>query len=354
MPLQPGDHFGRYQLVSLLGKGGMGDVYRATDTVLHRPVALKLLRYVADPDSVETPKSRDGAARILREARLAAGLSHPNAISIFDVGEVEGVPFLAMEFVPGKTLRAYIGDPQIPLTRRIGWLADIARALGAAHDLGFVHRDIKPENVMVRDDGVVKVLDFGIARRLPPPIDRLVSTRTFGGPKLVGEVAIGNELEPLTAAGRVVGTPLYMAPEQMRGESLDGRADQFAWGVVAYELLTGTLPWDRDANPLKLVAQILSREIDPPITRNQEISLSLDAIVTTALAKARTRRFARMDDLVAELETLLPGRSPARGASHGVCPFSGLSHSRRGRSFSACRRIANPFQLSAQSPTGRS
>ena len=142
MPLEPGATFGRYQLAELLGQGGMGEVYSAYDTLLHRKVALKVLT-VRPAGSVDwSAPSTDGPARILREARAAAGSTHPNAVAIYDVGEVDGVSFLAMELVSGRTLRTYVGDPSVLLARRIRWITDVARALGAAHQLGLVHRDL--------------------------------------------------------------------------------------------------------------------------------------------------------------------------------------------------------------------
>ena len=144
MPLEPGATFGRYQLAELLGRGGMGEVYSAHDSVLHRKVALKVLTVRPEADAVagRAPSSTDRQGRILREARSAAGITHPNAVAIYDVGEVDGVPFLAMELVAGRNLRAFVGDTSVPLARRIRWIADVARALGAAHKLGIVHRVI--------------------------------------------------------------------------------------------------------------------------------------------------------------------------------------------------------------------
>src|SRR5437870_2676341 len=138
MPLRPGDQFDRYVIGALLGRGGMGEVYRAQDTRLQRAVALKILR--GEEGGTDGRLSTEGAARLLREARAAAAMDHPNAVAIFDVGECDGTPFLAMEFINGKTLRAYIGDKALPLERRIRWLIDMARALGAAHKRGLVHR----------------------------------------------------------------------------------------------------------------------------------------------------------------------------------------------------------------------
>jgi serine/threonine-protein kinase len=252
--------------------------------------------------------STAGGARILREARAAAGIGHPNAIAIYDVGEVDGVPFLAMEFVSGRTLRTYVRDESVPLPRRIRWLTDVAKALGAAHHLGLVHRDIKPENVMVRDDGVVKVLDFGIARRTAMKADPHAPTDAAA--------ALGT----LTADGLVVGTPFYMAPEQMRGEPLDGRADQFSWGVLAHELLTGELPWTRESDSLQLVAQILTREVESLRAKKPEIPPAIDAAVRVALSKAAAHRFATMEELAAELEphALAGGAWTGRSARRSV------------------------------------
>ena len=212
--LKPGDTFDRYTIDAVIGQGGMGSVYRAHDTRLDRRVALKVIS--------DGAAGADANARLLREAKAAAALDHPNAVSIFECGELDGAPYIVMELVSGRTLREVVGDASIPVATRVGWLADVARALGAAHRRGLVHRDVKPENVMVRDDGVVKVLDFGIARRAAGQVDAGAPTQPPA-------------LPTLTKEGVKVGTPTYMAPEQIRGEDLDGRADQFAWGVLTYE-----------------------------------------------------------------------------------------------------------------------
>ncbi len=169
MPLESGDHLGRYEVLGVLGRGGMGMVYRARDTVLHRGVALKVLQVDPGADAMNA----EGRARLLREGRAAARIQHPNAVEIYDVGEVDGVIFLAMELVLGRTLRSFIGTENITLSRRMTWLVEIAGALGAAHRLGIVHRDVKPENVMVRTDGVIKVPSTSGSRALKPrPIRR--------------------------------------------------------------------------------------------------------------------------------------------------------------------------------------
>jgi eukaryotic-like serine/threonine-protein kinase len=283
VPLSPGDSLDHYLIEALLGEGGMGAVYRAFDTRIERRVALKILR----------PPARgamaDGPAKLLREARAAAALDHPNATAIFDVGEVDGVAYIAMELVEGRSLRAYVGDRTIPVDRRIHWLVDIGSALSAAHERGLVHRDVKPENVIVRSDGVVKVLDFGIARRVTVP-------NVAPGPNTDGFYPT------LTEAGLVLGTPHYMAPEQLRGEPVDGRADQFSWGVVAYELLTGKLPWSERTNGIGLVSEILSK--DPPPMRVDDLALpaAAEATIRKALSKSARDRFATIDDAVTMLE----------------------------------------------------
>ena len=171
-----GETFDRYRIEAVLGEGGMGVVYRAFDPRLNRRVALKVVRAQRSDDDLET--STGATARLLREARLAASLDHPNAVAIFDLGAVNGEAFIAMELVSGRPLREWIGDASVPLATRLRWVFDVARVLAAAHKAGLVHRDVKPENVMIRDDGDVKVLDFGIARRITP--DPL-GTDTDGG-----------------------------------------------------------------------------------------------------------------------------------------------------------------------------
>jgi serine/threonine protein kinase/tetratricopeptide (TPR) repeat protein len=272
MLLQPGETFDRYVIEAPIGEGGMGRVYRARDTKLGRLVALKVLG--TTPSGVST----EGLGRMMREARAAAAFDHPNAVALFDVGEHDGTPYIAMELVEGRSLRSYVGDPAVSLTTRIRWLADIARALGAAHRRGLVHRDIKPENVMVRDDGAVKVLDFGIARRTHSEQASPVTT--------------------LTAAGVVVGTPLYMAPEQIRAISVDGRTDQFAWGVMAYELLAGELPWEAKSTGLSVVAQILTDDPMPLSDRVPGLSSMIAATVMKAMSKSPDNRFPTMEDVV--------------------------------------------------------
>jgi hypothetical protein len=310
-PLAPGDRFDRYEIQAVVGEGGMGRVYRAFDPRLERVVALKVLRRGAG--------DTEGAQRMVREARAAAALNHPNAVAVFDVGEHDGTAFIAMELVPGRSLRRYIeemeeADASAPgLDLRIGWLGDVARALAAAHERGLVHRDVKPENVVVRDDGVVKVLDFGIARRLSVP----------------GGGAYG---DTITQDGTLVGTPLYMAPEQLAGEAIDQRVDQFSWGVLAYELLTGARPWA--GSDVRAIAAILQQPAPPLGPRAPDVPPFVEATILRALAKKPADRFASMDDLRASFEGdgPAPTTPPAAGlgrsspsALGAVSPITGTS-----------------------------
>ena len=276
-----GDRVDRYVIEGVLGRGGMGEVYDALDTRLGRRVALKLISAGGDGQA---------NARMLREARAAASFEHPNAVTVFDVGEADGETYLAMELVRGKPMRAYVGDPAVPVGRRLRWLCDAARALGAAHRQGIVHRDVKPDNVMIREDGAVKVLDFGIARR-HSTIDPSAPTAVDAPP-----------LRTLTADGVVVGTPLYSAPEQLRSEHLDGRADQFAWAVMAYELLSGAPPWRTDADGVALLAQILSSEPPPLAGKAPDLPAAVAAAVHRALSKKPDDRFTDIDEAADAIE----------------------------------------------------
>jgi serine/threonine protein kinase len=295
--LAPGSRLGRYVVGEALGEGGMGVVYAARDPELARAVALKVVIHAEQDSSIQQK-------RLLREARTAARLQHPNVVTIFDVGQVAEATYLAMELVPGHSLRRAIGDPSLPLARRARWLMDVARALGAAHARGLMHRDIKPENVMVHEDGTIKVVDFGIARALD----------LHPGESL--EAAVGSTV---TAEGAVIGTPMYMAPEQLKSERLDERCDQFAWGVLAYELLSGGRPWT--GHGVTLVSQILT--VDPPPLRGCGFAAmppDLEATLRRAMAKAPADRFPSMAAIVAALTPLAARDEPDVDASAGATP----------------------------------
>jgi len=272
-----GRTIGTYRIEALLGAGGMGEVYRAHDTRLDRPVAIKLLsrQVVAEPDRLR---------RFHAEARAASSLNHPNILVIHDFGDVDARPFIVSEFVEGDTLRRRLEPGPVPLREALAIAIQIAGALAAAHQRGLVHRDIKPENVIVRPDGYVKVLDFGLAKLLAPPVED--GRTTFH-----------------TASGIVMGTPHYMSPEQAEGREVDGRSDLFSLGVVVYELVTGTRPFTGDTR-LSVLTSIL-RDAPMPVTEHDRtLPPDLDGILRRCLEKDRDRRYASATALRADLETL--------------------------------------------------
>ncbi len=282
--MDSGDLPPRYVVVRLIGRGGMGRVFCARDTRLERNVALKVLRVTGMDQNGSEFDRAESVMRMMREARAVASLEHANIVTIYDVGELptgngeERFCFIAMELIEGRPLRYYVGGKDVTLETRVGWLADVARALAFAHERGIIHRDIKPDNVMIREDGVVKVLDFGLARRatgiVPQPGTPVLAT--------------------LTEPGSVLGTVLYMAPEQMCGAVLDGRADQFSWGVIAYELLAGKPPWSGAADSIQVVAQILTHEPVPICALEPSVSPALGEVVHRAIARNKEDRFASM------------------------------------------------------------
>jgi serine/threonine protein kinase len=268
-----GATIGRYVIEGRLGRGGMADVYAARDTTLARKVALKVLR-------ATTPlESRDP---LLREARLAATFEHPSSVVIYDVGEAEGVGFIAMELVRGKPLSDFVGDRSVPLARRVRWLVGAARVLAAAHDAGLVHRDVKPSNLMIRDDGEVKVLDFGIARAFEVPVS--------GVPEA-----------PSTSEGAVVGTLRYAAPERFAGGRGDGRADQFSWGATAWELLAGRHAFSGD-DTVDTVGRMLLDGVGPLADAAPEVPEEIARVVDRTLARRPEDRFASLHEVADALE----------------------------------------------------
>jgi serine/threonine-protein kinase len=266
-----------YRVLGRLGEGGMGTVYKAEDTKLGRTIAIKRVAARIGND----PQAR---LRLVREARAASALSHPNIVTVHAIEEVDGVTFIVMEYVAGETLAELIARAQIPTPRALAIAADIADALDHAHRAGVVHRDIKPANIVVAEDGRVKVLDFGLAKPESSPASGDESTA----------------MPSLTATGAVAGTGPYMSPEQMRGEELDGRTDIFALGCVLYEMLTG-----RRAFPARdiasLVDQITRGARTPPSALRAGVPPAIDAIAMRALATDRADRFATAGELAAAL-----------------------------------------------------
>jgi tRNA A-37 threonylcarbamoyl transferase component Bud32 len=272
---------GRYELEELVGEGGMSSVYRAHDTVLERRVAIKVLHehYSRDPEYVE---------RFRREARAIARLAHPNIVTVIDRGEWEGRQFIVFEHVAGENLKAVIvRDGPLPVDRTLELACQIARALSFAHELGIVHRDVKPHNVLLDGSGTAKVTDFGIARALDSD-------------------------EALTATGTVLGTGQYLSPEQANGERGGEASDQYSLGVVAYELLTGTVPYSGD----NLMAVAMRHVRDPvPSVRalRPDVPERVDAVVARAMAKRPEDRFGSMGELADALESCLADIKGARG-----------------------------------------
>ncbi len=294
--LHPGSRVGSYEIVALLGAGGMGEVYRAKDPKLGREVALKVL-----PESVAADPGR--LARFQREARLVAALTHPNVVTIYSIEEAGGLSFLTMELVEGQSLDRLLTPGGLPLMRVLDLAIPLADALVAAHDRGIVHRDLKPANVMVTREGRLKVLDFGLAR-----FDEA------GG--RAGSAMAGTQMPtvatPVSTAGMVVGTIPYMAPEQVRGDAVDARADLFSFGILLYELTTGRRPFG--GSSAAEVSSAILRDPPPPVADVRgDVPRDLDRVIVRCLEKDVEHRFQTARDVRNELEMLK--REVASGTS---------------------------------------
>jgi len=289
MPVAPGSRLGPYQIISQLGQGGMGIVFRARDTKLERDVAVKVLpkNLAEDPDAL---------GRFEREARTVAALSHPNILAIHDFGREEGTIYAAMELLEGETLRQRLADGALPTRKAIEIALGIAAGLAAAHDKGIVHRDLKPENVFLLGSGQVKILDFGLAHVDP----------------VAPEGADIQTMSLATEPGRVMGTVGYMAPEQVRGKAVDARADIFSFGAVLYEMLTGKRAF-RGESPVETLNAILKE--DPPslFESTKNVSPALERIVRRCLEKRPEERFRTAHDLAIALDAISTATS-----SHGL------------------------------------
>jgi TolB-like protein/Tfp pilus assembly protein PilF/tRNA A-37 threonylcarbamoyl transferase component Bud32 len=305
--LSPGDKLGRYTILARAGSGAMGVVYRARDTRLHREVALKTLR----PDALDQPERRH---RFTHEALAASSLAHPNIVVIYDIGREADADFIAMEFVPGRTLDQLIGGSGLPWRDAIRHACQIAAALEAAHASGIIHRDLKPTNVIVTESGLVKVLDFGLAKllgRTPADSTQIDTTAP-------------------TIEGSVVGTAAYMSPEQAEGRQLDARSDIFSFGSVLYEMLTGRRAFQGDS-AFSTMAAIL-RDQTAPLPGG--LPPDLARIIQGCLEKDVARRFQTMAEVRRALERLTNVHASSEGAvslarpcaaSIAVLPFASLS-----------------------------
>ena len=291
--LGPGSRVGVYEIVDRLGTGGMGTVYRARDTRLGRTVALKVLRSGDDPEMLR---------RLDTEARAASALNHPNIVHIYDVGvaaKEAGAHYVAMEYVEGETLRRRLARGALPIAEVVELGAQLADGLAKAHRAGILHRDLKPENLIVTPDGLLKILDFGLAKVVPPPLGDVEGRETL--------------TRQGTQAGMLLGTLEYMSPEQASGRPVDHRTDQFAAGLVVSEMATGRPVFRRDT-PAQVLAAVIERDPEPLRRLRPDAPEALEALVWRCLQKDPERRFARTDELAAALASLA-GRS--RGGTLG-------------------------------------
>jgi Tol biopolymer transport system component/predicted Ser/Thr protein kinase len=289
-----GQRVAHYEIQAKLGEGGMGAVYRAYDTQLRRPVALKILlpAYASDPER---------RSRLLREARAASALSHPNIVSIHEAGSDNGVDFIAMEFVEGKSLGQIIPAKGMPLGQALDCAVQMASGLAKAHAAGVIHRDLKPGNIMLSRDGLVKLLDFGLARRV--------------------ELGPGHDTT-LTIEGQILGTPSYMSPEQAQGKPVDVRSDVFSFGSVLYEIVTGKRAFEKGSHVATLAAVV---EVEPPALPSS-VPRDLERIVTRCLRKDPAQRFQHMDDVKVDLEELK--KESESGQHPGITAVANASRKR--------------------------
>jgi serine/threonine protein kinase len=288
--LVPGQLVGHYQVIEALGKGGMGEVHLANDMKLDRKVALKLL-----PD--EFTNHKDRLRRFIQEAKAASSLNHPNIITIHEIGEAEGAHFIATEFIDGETLRQHLARARMKLPEILDCSIQVASALHAAHEAGVVHRDIKPDNIMLRPDGVVKILDFGLAKLS----EKFNASRLTSGSEPV-DSDMATMIKNETVPGTVLGTIKYMSPEQARGQLLDQRTDIFSLGVVLYEMAAGRIPFTGPTSMDTLVA-ILDKEPAPLEDSVPDTPVELQRIVSKALRKNREKRYQTIKDLLIDLKS---------------------------------------------------
>ncbi len=273
----------RYRIEALIGRGGMADVYRGTDTTLERPIAVKIL----------TDRSDDIRKRFLREAQSMAKFNHRNIVGVYDAGQSDGLSYIVMELMQGRTL-AQIPSGELTMHTAIRHFVDLLEALAYAHEQGLVHRDVKPANVMVLGDGSIKVMDFGLSRRT-------------------------SEMSSVTNAGEIVGTIAYLAPERFLGKVADVRSDLYSVGVMMYEVFTGTVPFRSETEDL--VAVIFAHVNEPPVAPrsvNRGVPMQIERIILKLLEKDPDRRYQHARELIVELQSLIGGGPAAVSAAPGA------------------------------------
>jgi len=281
--MKPGTLISHYRIISPIGAGGMGEVYLANDSELERNVALKIL-----PADVVSDQQRMG--RFVQEAKAASALNHPNIVTIHEIGRADSVRFIVMEFVEGSTLRQLIARGPMKLNEVLEIITQILSALAEAHQAGIVHRDIKPENIMVRNGGLVKLLDFGLAKLTEKPAAAI-------------DTQAPTQAQLKTEAGVVVGTPYYMSPEQVRGLEVDSRTDIWSFGVVAYEMLTGLFPF-QGPTPTDVIISIAEKDPPAPARYAPELPAELGRIISKTLVKNKEERYQTAKDLLIDLKRL--------------------------------------------------
>src|SRR5690349_2444014 len=286
MQAVPVETIAHYRIIEPIGAGGMGAVYKAYDNKLQRVVALKVL----PPEYVS---QQDRRRRFFQEARAASALTHPHILTIYEVGEDEGKPYIAMEFIEGETLRQKIRTKALQLKEAIDIALQIAAGLARAHEIGIIHRDLKPENLMLSRDGYAKILDFGLAKLVAERERALIADSE--------QKTLIRGVE--TESGMLMGTVNYMAPEQLLGQRVDRRCDVFSFGVVLTEMLTGTAPFVHD-NRIDTMHAILHRDPRFPTDGRPELPFELQRILIKALAKTPKDRYQTITDLAEALKTL--------------------------------------------------
>jgi eukaryotic-like serine/threonine-protein kinase len=308
--IAPNSLLTQYRILAPLGAGGMGEVYLAEDTRLGRKVALKLL-----PE--ELTKDPERVRRFIQEAKAASALNHPNIITIYEIGQAGGRDYIATEYIEGETLREKARAERPSLSSALEMASQIASALDAAHEAGIVHRDIKPDNIMVRRDGIIKVLDFGLAK----PTDKRTPAEVDNEAATLAKVT--------TEPGTLMGTAQYMSPEQARGQEVDNRSDLFSLGIVLYEMIAGTVPFAGSSFADTLVS-ILEKE-PPPLSRFSLVPAGVESLMRRCLAKQRELRYQSAKDLLEELKSLAGSLSQTHreaakpSPSIAVLPFVNMS-----------------------------